>query len=152
MDLLVVQGTLNSLLQHHSSKTSILRCSAFLMIQLSHLYMTPGKTMALARWTFIGKVMSLLLICCLGLSSEKAMAPHSSTFAWKIPWTDEPGRLQSMGSLELERTKRLHFDFSLSCIGEGNGNLLQCSCLENPKDGEAWWASIYGVAQHNSNV
>ena len=117
------------------------------MIQLSHLYVTPGKTMALARWTFVGKVMSLLLICCLGLSSEKAMAPHSSTFAWKIPWTEEPGRLQSMGSLELDRTKQLHFDVSLSCIGEGNGNLLQCSCLENPRDGEALWASIYGVAQ-----
>ena len=49
---------------------------------------------------------------------EKAMAPHSSTFAWKIPWTEEPGRLQSMGSLELDTTERLHFHFSLSCIGE----------------------------------
>ena len=66
--LLVIQGTLNSLLQHHSSKASILQCSAFLMIQLSHPYMTPGKTMALTRWTFVGKVMSLLLICYLGLS------------------------------------------------------------------------------------
>ena len=75
------------------------------------------------------------------------MAPHSSTFAWKIPWTEEPGRLQSMGSLESDTTERLHFDFSLSCIGEGNGNPLQCSCLENPRDGEAWWAAIYGVTQ-----
>ena len=61
------------------------------------------------------------------------MAPHSSTLAWKIPWTEEPGRLQSMGSLESDTTKRLHFHFSLSCIGEGNGNPLQC-CLENPRD------------------
>ena len=68
---------------------------------------------------------------------EKAMAPHSSTLAWKIPWMEEPGRLQSMGSLELDTTERLHFHFSLSCIGEGNGNPLQCSCLENPRDGEA---------------
>ena len=75
------------------------------------------------------------------------MAPHSSTLAWKIPWTEEPGGLQSMGSLELDKTKRLHFHFSLSCIGEGNGNPLQCSCLENPRDGEAWWAAVYGVAQ-----
>ena len=75
------------------------------------------------------------------------MAPHSSTLAWKIPWTEEPGRLQSMGSLESDTTERLHFHFSLSCIGEGNGNLLQCSCLENPRDGETWWAAIYGVAQ-----
>ena len=59
-DLLAVQGTLKSLLQHHSSKASILQCSGFFMIQLSHPYMTTGKTIALTRWTFLGKVMSLL--------------------------------------------------------------------------------------------
>ena len=79
--------------------------------------------------------------------TEKAMAPHSSTLAWKIPWTEEPGRLQTMGSLESDTTERLHFHFSLSCIGEGNGNPLQCSCLENPRDGGAWWAAVSGVAQ-----
>ena len=81
------------------------------------------------------------------LYSEKAMAPHSSTLAWKIPWTEEPGGLQSMGSLGVGTTERLHFHFSLSCIAEGNGDPLQCSCLENPKDGRAWWAAVYGVAQ-----
>ena len=60
LDLLAVQGTLKSLLQHHSSKASILRCSAFFIVQISHLYMTTGKTIALTRWTFVGKVMSLL--------------------------------------------------------------------------------------------
>ena len=55
---------------------------------------------------------------------EKAMAPHSSTLAWKIPWMEEPGRLQSVGSLELDTTEQFHFHFSLSCIGEGNGNPL----------------------------
>ena len=60
LDLLAVQGTLKSLLQHHSSKASILRCSAFFMVQLSHPYMTTGKTIALTRGTFVGKVMSLL--------------------------------------------------------------------------------------------
>ena len=65
------------------------------------------------------------------------MAPHSSTLAWKIPWTEEPGRLQSTGHEESDTTERLHFHFSLSCIGEGNGNPLQCSCLENPRDGGA---------------
>ena len=75
------------------------------------------------------------------------MAPHSSTFAWKIPWMEEPGGLQSMGSLESDTTERLHFPFSLSCIGEGNGNPLHCSCLENPRDGGAWWAAVYGVTQ-----
>ena len=59
-DLLAVQGTLKSLLQHHSSKASILRCSALSMIQLSHSFVTPGKTTALTRWTFVGKVMSLV--------------------------------------------------------------------------------------------
>ena len=73
------------------------------------------------------------------------MVPHSSTLAWKIPWTEEPGGLQSMGSLESDTTERLHSHVSLSCIGEGNGNPLQCSCLEDPRDGEAWWAAIYGV-------
>ena len=61
LDLLAVQGTLNSLLQHHSSKAFILWHSAFLAVQLSHPYMTTGKTIALTRWTFVGKVMSLLL-------------------------------------------------------------------------------------------
>ena len=80
------------------------------------------------------------------------MAPHSSTFAWKIPWTEEPGRLQSMGSLESDTTEQLHFHFSLSCIGEGNGNPLRCSCLENPRDGEAWWAAVYGIAQSRTQL
>ena len=61
LDLLAVQGTLKSLLQHHSSKASILRYSAFFTVQLSHPYMTTGKTIALTRWTIVGKVMSLLL-------------------------------------------------------------------------------------------
>ena len=60
LDLLAVQGTLKSLLQHHSSKASIIRCSAFFMVQLSHPYMTTGKTIALTKWTFVSKVMSLL--------------------------------------------------------------------------------------------
>ena len=60
LDLLAVQGTLKSLLQHHSSKASILQCSAFFTVQLSHPYMTNGNTIALTRWTFVGKVMSLL--------------------------------------------------------------------------------------------
>ena len=120
------------------------------------------------------------------------MATHSRTLAWKIPWTEEPGGLQSMGSRrvghdsvtslftfhfhawrkkwqptpvflpgeshrrrslvgcspwcheELDTTEQLHFHFTLSCIGEGNGNPLQCSCLENPRDGGAWWAAVMG--------
>ena len=73
------------------------------------------------------------------------MAPHSSTLAWKIPWTEEPGGPQSMGLLRVGQDSAT--SLSLSCIGEGNGNPLQCSCLENPRDGGASWAAIYGVAQ-----
>ena len=68
LDLLAVQGTLKSLLQHHSSKASILLCSAFFTVQLSHPYMTTGRTIALTKWTFVGKVMALLFICCPGWS------------------------------------------------------------------------------------
>ena len=80
------------------------------------------------------------------------MAPHSSTLAWKVPWTEEPGRLQSMGSLRVGTTEQLHFRFLLSCIGEGNGNPLQYSCLENPRDRGAWWAAVYGVAQSRTRL
>ena len=56
------------------------------------------------------------------------------------------------GCEELDMTERLHFHLSLSCIGEGNGNLLQCSCLENPRDRGAWWAAVYGVAQSRTQL
>ena len=68
LDLLAVQGTLKGLLQHHSSKASMLGCSAFFIVQLSCPYMTTGKTIALTKWTLVDKVMSLFLICCLGWS------------------------------------------------------------------------------------
>ena len=128
------------------------------------------------------------------------MATHSSNLAWKIPWVEEPGRLQSIGLLRvghdwapslslfifmhwrrkwqptpvflpgkshgrrrlvgcspwgrwgLDKTEWLHFHFSLSCIGEGNGNPLQCSCLENPRDGGAWWAAVYWAAQSQTQL
>ena len=60
---------------------------------------------------------------------------------------EEPGRLQSMRSLRVDATERRHCHFSLSCMGKGNGNPLQYSCLENPRDRGAWWAAVYGVAQ-----
>ena len=86
------------------------------------------------------------------------MAPHSSTLAWKSPWMEEPGALQSMGSLGVGHdratslSEQLQFHFSLSCIGEGNGNPLQCCCRENPRDGGAWWAAVYGVAQSQTRL
>ena len=79
---------------------------------------------------------------------EKAMATYSSMLAWKIPGMAEPGRLQSMGS----RRVRHDWATSPSCVGEGNGNPLQCSCLENPSHGGAWWAAVYGVAQRRTRL
>ena len=75
------------------------------------------------------------------------MAPHSSTLAWKIPGIEEPGGLQSMGSLRVGHNWATSLSLFLSCIGEGNGNPLQCSCLENLKDRGTWWAAVYGVTQ-----
>ena len=79
---------------------------------------------------------------------EKAMAPHSNTLASKIPWTEEPGRLQSIGSVRVGHDSVT----SLSRIGENNGNPLQGSCLENPRDGGAWSAAVYGVAQSQTRL
>ena len=124
---LLSKGTLRSLLQHHNLKASILWCSALFMAQLSHLYMTTGKVIALTIWTFVHKVISLLFstlsspypgaslvaqtvknlpaiwktqVWFLGKEDplKKGMATHSSILAWRIPQTEEPDRLQSMGS------------------------------------------------------
>ena len=84
--------------------------------------------------------------------SEKAMAPHSSTLAWKVHGRRSLVGYSPWGREESDTTERLHFHFSLSCIGEGNGNPLQCSCLENPRDGGAWWAAVYGVAQSRTRL
>ena len=80
------------------------------------------------------------------------MAPHSSTLAWKIPWAEEPGGCSPWGRSESDTTERLHFHISLSCIGEGNGNPLQCSCLENPRDGGAWEAAVHGDTQSRTRM
>ena len=106
-----------------------------------HHQTSPSKLSAVFR--------SPCIFCLLEPHWEKAMAPHSSTLAWKTPWMEEPGGLQSMGLLRVRHTERLHFHFSLSCIGEGNGHPLQCSCLENPRD---WWAAVYGVAQSQTRL
>ena len=75
------------------------------------------------------------------------MAPHSSPLAWKSHGQRSLVGCSPSGREELDTTEQLHFHFSLSCIGEGNGNPLLYSCLENPRDGGAWWAAIYAVAQ-----
>ena len=109
---------------------------------------TARRKLTLGCVIILHQSLSVLIIYWL----EKVMATHSSTLAWKIPWMEEPGRLQSMGRWGSDTTERLHFHFSLSCIGEGNGNPLQGSCLENPRDGGAWWAAIFGVAQSRTRL
>ena len=86
LDLLAVQGTLKSLLQHHSSKASILQCSAFFIVQLSHPYMISGKTIVLTRWTFVGKVISLLFNMLSRL--VLALLPRSKRLL--ISWLQSP--------------------------------------------------------------
>ena len=143
-DLLAVQGTLKSLLQHHSSKASVLWHSAFFMVQLSHPYMTTGKTKALTRGIFGVKIMSLLFNM---LSRRRQWQPTPVPLPGKSHGQRSLVGCSPWGREESDTTERLHFHFSLSGIGEGNGNPLQCSCLENPRDGGAWWAAVYGVAQ-----
>ena len=109
--LLAVQETLKSLLQHHSSKSSVLWRSAFFMVQLSHPCMTTGKTMVLTRWTFVSKVMSLLL----NMLSSFPCGSDGKVSAYNV---GDPGSIPRSGSSP----------------GEGNGNPLQYSCLENPMD------------------
>ena len=80
-------------------------------------------------------------------SMEKAMAPHSSTLAWKIPWTEEPRRLQSVGSLRVGYNWATSLSLFTFMHWRRKWQPTQCSCLENPRDGGAWWAAVYGVAQ-----
>ena len=101
LDLLEVQGTLKSLPQHHSSKASILRCSAFFVVQLSHAYMTTLKTTALTRWTFICNVMSLLFNMLSRLAIGEGNGTPLQYSCLEIPWMEEPGRLQPMESLRV---------------------------------------------------
>ena len=88
-------------------------------------------------------VVQEIQVWSLGLKDplEKGMTTHSSILAWRIPWTEAPGGLQSMGLLRVGH----NWATSFSCIGEGNGNPLQYSCPENPRDRGAQWAAVYGV-------
>ena len=80
------------------------------------------------------------------------MAPHSSPLAWKTPGRRSLEGCSPWGRWGSDTTERLPFHFSLSCIREGNGNPLQCSCLENPRDRGAWWAAVYVVAQSQTRL
>ena len=137
---------------HPTIFSSIIPCSSCLqslymcvyIYTYIHLYITESLAVHMKHCgstIFQVEKAEHYLVPIMWIGREKAMAPYSSTLAWKLPWTEEPGRLQSMGS---HTTEQLHSHFSLSCIGEGNGNPLQCSCLENPRDGGAWWPAVSG--------
>ena len=133
LDFLAVQGTLKSLLQHHISKESILQCSAFFIVQLSQPYMTTGKTIALTRLTFVGKAMSLLF----NMQSRLVMGfPGGSEVKASASNAGDLGSIPGSGRSS----------------GEGNGNPLQYSCLENPMDGGAWWATVHGVTKSRTRL
>ena len=80
------------------------------------------------------------------------MAPHTSTLVWKIPWMEEPGGLQSMGSLRVGHDWATSLSLFSFMHWRGHGNPLQCSCLENPRDGGAWWPGVCGVAQSRTRL
>ena len=85
-------------------------------------------------------------------TSEKAMAPHSSTLAWRIPWTEEPGGPQSLGSLQVRHDWATSLSLFTFMHWRRKWQPLQCSCLENPRDGGAWWAAVYGVTQSRTRL
>ena len=89
----------------------------------------------------------LLVSALLSLVPEKAMAPYSSTLAWKSPWMEEPGRLQSIGSLRVRHDWVTSLSLFTFMHWRSKWQPLQYSCVENPRDGGAWWVAIYGVAQ-----
>ena len=93
-----------------------------------------------------------IIIFIIWFFSERAMAPHSSTLPGESHGRKSLVSCSLWGRKESDTTEQLHFHFSLSCIGEGNGNPLQCSCLENPRDGGAWWAAVSGVAQSRTRL
>ena len=84
--------------------------------------------------------------------SEKAMAPHSSTLAWKIPWVEDPGRLQSRGTLRVGHNWATSLSLFTFLHWRRKWQPLRCSCLENPRDGGAWWAAVYGIAQSRTRL
>ena len=141
--------------------------------ELSCLWNLPGPGIKPVSAAFTGRFLTsgppgkslTLIIMKYPLLLELMLFVLKYTLCWRRQWHPTPvllpGKSHGRRSLEgcspwgrwrSDTTERLHFHFSLSCIGEQNGNPLQCSCLENPRDGEAWWAAIYVVAQSRTRL
>ena len=142
LDLLAVQGTLKSLLQHHSSEASILQCSAFFTVQLSYPYMTTGKTIALTRWAFVGKVMSLLFNMLSAAASAKSLQ-SCPTLCDPIdgspPGSLIPGILQA----------RMGCHFLLQCMKVKSESEVAQSCPtpNDPMECSLPGSSVHGIFQ-----
>ena len=108
---------------------------------------------------------NFISLCPASFCTLRPNLPVTPGVSWRRQWHPTPVLLprkshgqrslvgcSPWGRKESDKTERLQFHFSLSCIGEGNGNPLQCSCLENPRDGEAWWAAVYGVTQSRARL
>ena len=108
------------------------------------------------KWTHVINALTVyegsLINCIEYLVNAHAMAPHSSTLAWRIPWTEEPGRLKSMGSLRVGHDWATSLSLFTFIHWRRKWQPIQCSCLENPRDGGARWAAIYGVAQSRTRL
>ena len=126
LDLLAVQRILKSLLQHHSSKASILQFSAFFIVQLSHPYMSTGRNIALTRWTFVGKIMSLLF----NMLSRMVIAFLPSSKPLLISWLQSPSTVifgaqeNKVFTLRRSKLEALGLRFTLELQGRGGGNRL----------------------------
>ena len=151
LDLLAVQGTLKSLIQHHSSKASILRCSAFFIVQLSHPYMTTGKSIALTRRTFVGKVMSLLINSLSILFMTFLPRSKELSFTLGINNILLPG-----GSVGKASACSVGDQSAIPGSGRSpggrSGNPFQYSCLEDPIDGAAWQGTVHGVPKSQTGL
>ena len=163
LDLLEVQGTLKSLLQHHSSKASILCCSAFLTVQLSHPYMTTGKTIALIRWTFVGKVMSLLFTYAyLYTDTDTQTHTHTHVYMYTFisqllyPFT-QPS--EHLGCLHVLAIAKCCNEYWTTCVFLNYGFLSTCPVTKHiaqlvkilPAIQETWFDSWVGKIHWRRN-
>ena len=118
-----------------------------------YVFRSISSLLLLFHWSLLSLLQTILFKVALKYTfGEGNGTPLQYSFLEKSHgWRSLVG-CSPWGCKQLDTTERLHFHFSLSCIGEGNGNPLQCSCLENPRDGGAWWAAVYGVAQSRTRL
>ena len=163
--LLISPLYLNEILAGYSN----LGCTLFSFISLSmSCHSLLAWRVSIERSAVILMGIPLCVICCFSLAAfnicslclifvkliiwRRQWHPTPVLLPGKIPWMEEPGRLQSMGLLRVGLDWATSLSRFTSCIVEGNGNPLQCSCLENPRDGGAWWAAVYGVTQSQTRL